>query len=139
MVRLLGEFVRCESPSGDKAAVDSLGRKVAAEWRRRGAGIRILHQAKCGDHLRVEIKPDGGRASAVPAVAGQIAIIGHLDTVYPLGTLERTPFRVTGGRAWGPGTFDMKAGLVIALFAVDALRAVGLPPSKRIVFLWNSD
>src|ERR1700684_469608 len=66
-------------------------------------------------------------------------IMGHLDTVYPLGTLARTPFRVRGGRAWGPGTFDMKGGLVLALFAVDALQVCGIQANKRFVFLWTSD
>ena len=47
-------------------------------------------------------------------------MLGHLDTVYPIGTIAKMPFRVAGGRAWGPGTFDMKGGLVLALAAVDA-------------------
>ena len=66
-------------------------------------------------------------------------VLGHLDTVYPLGRFEKNPFRVSGGRAWGPGTFDMKGGLVLAMFAVDALRALGVAPAKRLVFLWTSD
>jgi glutamate carboxypeptidase len=66
-------------------------------------------------------------------------VLGHLDTVYPLGTLAKMPFRVARGRAWGPGTFDMKGGLVLALFAVDALRALEIQPKKRFVFLWTSD
>jgi glutamate carboxypeptidase len=59
--------------------------------------------------------------------------------VYPLGTLAKMPFRVGQGRAWGPGTFDMKGGIVLALHAVDALRALGIQPTKRFVFLWTSD
>ena len=55
MVRLLGRFVRCESPSGDKAAVDRFGAMVASEWRRRGARVKILAQRMRGNHLRVEI------------------------------------------------------------------------------------
>lgn len=133
MVRLLGKFVRTESPSHDKTAVDRLGRIVAAEWRKRGAAVRVLRQPKCGNQLRVEIFLGEGRPQ------GQILILGHLDTVYPLGTLARMPFRIARGRAWGPGAFDMKSGLVLALFAVDALRAAGLRPSKRLVFFWNSD
>jgi glutamate carboxypeptidase len=62
-----------------------------------------------------------------------------LDTVYDLGTLTRMPFRLSRGRAFGPGTFDMKGGLVIALSAVDALVGTGRVPQKRIVFLWTSD
>jgi glutamate carboxypeptidase len=59
--------------------------------------------------------------------------------VYALGTLARMPFRLSRGRAYGPGTFDMKGGLVIALSAVDALTGTGRVPQKRVVFLWTSD
>jgi glutamate carboxypeptidase len=133
MVRLLARFVRCESPSRDKTAVDRFGKIVAAESRKRGAKIRFLRQRSRGDHLRAEIWMGKGRP------AGQILVLGHLDTVYPLGTLRRVPFRVAGGRAWGPGTFDMKGGIVLALAAVVALRAARISPSKRLVFLWTSD
>jgi len=70
---------------------------------------------------------------------GQILVLGHLDTVYERGTLARMPFRVEHGRAWGPGTFDMKGGLVQALFAADALRSSAVAPQKRLVFLWTAD
>lgn len=133
MVRLLGRFVACESPSHDKSAVDAMGGLVANEWRRREAKVQILRQAKRGNHVRAEMSLGGG------ATAGQILILGHLDTVYPLGTLAKMPFRISGGRAWGAGTFDMKAGLVMALFAVDALKAARMWPRKRLVFLWTSD
>jgi len=133
MVRLLRQFVRCESPSHDKPAVDQMARLVANQWRTRGAKVRILAERTRGDHVRAEIFWGAGRPT------GQILVLGHLDTVYPLGTLRQTPFRISKGRAWGPGTFDMKAGLVLALAAVDALQSVRLGPSKRLVFFWNSD
>jgi glutamate carboxypeptidase len=133
IVQLLGRFVRCESPSHHKAAVDRFGRIVAGEWRRRGAKVRVIRQKTRGNHVRAEIWLGNGRP------AGQILILGHLDTVYPPGTLTKMPFRVAGGKAWGPGTFDMKAGLAIALAAVDGLRAAGMRPRKRLVFFWNSD
>lgn len=133
MVRLLGRFVRAESPSLDKAAVDRFGRMVAAEWKRRGARVVVLRQRRRGVHIRAEWNP-GGRRSR-----GQILVLGHLDTVYEAGTIRRTPFRISRGRAWGPGTFDMKGGLVIGLYAVDALAAPGRLPEKRVVFLWTSD
>jgi glutamate carboxypeptidase len=133
MVRLLGEFVRCESFSYEKKAVDAFGAMVAREWKRRGAAVRVLRNRQRGDNLRLEI-----RASAAGA-AGQILVIGHLDTVYPMGTIAKSPFRVSGGRASGPGTFDMKGGIVLALFAVDALRALSVPLRKNLVFLWTSD
>jgi glutamate carboxypeptidase len=133
MARLLGQFARAESPSLDKKAVDRFGRMVAAEWRRRGAIVTLLRQRERGDHLRAEWTPRGSRAK------GQILVLGHLDTVYSLGTLGRMPFRLSRGRAYGPGVFDMKGGLVIALYAIDALAESGLAPQKRIVFLWTSD
>src|SRR5579862_8245919 len=133
MVRLLGRFVRCESPSGDKRAVDRFGAMVVREWRRRGASVKILRQRLRGNHLRIEWPRATGKSD------GQILVLGHLDTVYPIGTIAKMPFRVRGGRAWGPGTFDMKGGLVMALAAVDALRSVGVRPRKRVVFLWTSD
>jgi glutamate carboxypeptidase len=133
MVRLLGKFVACESPSHEKAAVDAMGASVAQEWRRRGAKVQILRQAKRGNHVRAEMWLGEGKPE------GQILVLGHLDTVYALGTLVKMPFRVSGGRAWGPGSFDMKSGLVLALFAIDALKAAGIRTSKRFVFLWTSD
>jgi glutamate carboxypeptidase len=133
MVQLLGQFARAESPSLDREAVNRFGRMVAAEWRRRGASVTLLRQRERGDHLRVEWTPQGNRAK------GQILVLGHLDTVYGLGTLGRMAFRLSRGRAYGPGVFDMKGGLVIALYAVDALAEAGLAPQKRIVFLWTSD
>ena len=144
MVRLLGRFVRCESPSGDKAAVDRFGAMVAREWRRRGAVVKILRQRLRGDHLRVEMAAEARRDSrrrdgSADRDYGQILVLGHLDTVYPIGTIAKMPFRVRGGRAWGPGAFDMKGGLVLVLAAVDALWAVGMRPRKRLVFLWTSD
>jgi glutamate carboxypeptidase len=133
MVRMLGQFVRCESPSHQKAAVDRLGKRLASEWRRRGAKVSVLRDKTRGDSVRAEIWLGDGRPR------GQVMVLGHLDTVYPLGTLATMPFRVEGGRAFGPGTFDMKAGLVLALSAIDALRALRLRPKKRFVFFWNSD
>ena len=133
MMRLLGQFVREESPSFDKAAVDRFGRIVATEWKKRGAGVTLLRQRERGDLVRAEWRPRGKGNSA------QILVLGHLDTVYEIGTITRMPFRVSRGRAWGPGAFDMKGGLVIALYAMDALGAIGCMPEKRIVFLWTSD
>ena len=133
MTGLLGRFVRAESSSFDKAAVDRFGHIVASEWKKRGATVTLLSQRERGDHVRAEWRPRGNRATP------QILVLGHLDTVYNAGTITRMPFRVSQGRAWGPGTFDMKGGLVFALYAMDALAAAGCLPEKRVVFLWTSD
>jgi glutamate carboxypeptidase len=133
MLRLLGRFVRAESPSDDKNAVDIFGRIVAAEWRKRGARVRILKQKERGNHLLVTLWRGPGRP------AGRILLLGHLDTVYDQGALVAMPFKVARGRAWGPATFDMKGGLVLALAAVDALSRAGVRPRNEIACLWTSD
>jgi glutamate carboxypeptidase len=139
MTRTLERFVRAESPSTNKRALDQFARIVAAEWRRRGANVRIVRQSAAGDHVRVEWRAASPREAVSADNSAPILVLGHLDTVYEIGTLAKTPFRVRGGRAIGPGTFDMKSGLAIALFAVDALRALKLRPRRPIVFLWTSD
>jgi len=132
MVRLIGCFVRSESPSTSKAAVDRFGRMVAAEWTGRGARVAVLRQRDCGNHLRVTWP--GREKQQRP-----ILVLGHLDTVYALGTLAGMPFHLARGRAFGPGTFDMKGGLVLALFAADALLRADCPPRRPVIFLWTSD
>jgi glutamate carboxypeptidase len=117
-----------------KPAVDRFGRLLAAEWRRRGAAVTVLRQRQAGDHVRA-VWP----AEKAPHRRGQILVLGHLDTVYELGTLRTMPFRLSRGRAFGPGAFDMKGGLVIALFAAEALRRARLQPARSVVFLWTSD
>jgi len=133
MSGLLARFVRAESPSFDKKAVDNFGRIVAAEWRKRGARVRFLKQKERGDHLLVRLWRGPGRPE------GRILLLGHLDTVYDKGALAQTPFRIARGRAWGPGTFDMKGGLVLALAAVDTLARARIRPRKEIACLWTSD
>jgi glutamate carboxypeptidase len=139
MLRLLKRFVRCESPTDSKSAVDNFGRMVAAEWRKRGAQVRSLPREREGNHLRVTWPARRVRPNQNMGRANQILVLGHLDTVYPLGTIANMPFRASGGRAFGPGVFDMKGGLVIALLAVEALARADRLPRRRIVFLWTSD
>jgi glutamate carboxypeptidase len=137
MVRLLKRFVMCESPTDSKAAVDVFGRIVAEEWRKRGAKVETVRQKQAGNHIHASWPDKPSRPAH--SKAKQILVLGHLDTVYEIGTLKKMPFTVKGGRAFGPGVFDMKAGLVIALSAVDALASVNWLPHRRIVFVWTSD
>lgn len=133
MLRVLRRFVTSESPSLEKAAADRCCAVVAKEWRKSGAQVERIPQKHRGDHLRVTFAPDNSRR------AGQLFVLGHYDTVYSTGTLKDMPFRISGGKAYGPGIFDMKAGIVQALFAVQALRQIKLNLQKQIVFLWTSD
>jgi glutamate carboxypeptidase len=133
MIAMLRRFVFAESPSTDKASADRCCTLLATEWRKQGVRVeRITHKLR-GDLLRMSWWPQKARPD------GQLLVLGHYDTVYARGTLAKMPFRVTGGKAYGPGAFDMKAGIVQALFALQALQRTGEPRSKKIVFLWTSD
>jgi|SRR6266481_4302537 len=117
MLQMLQRIVEMESPSDDKAAVDRLGKVLAGEFEASGCKVRFHRTAEAGDHLQAEFP---GRDSQKP-----VMLLGHFDTVWPLGTLEKMPFRIAEGRAFGPGTFDMKAGIVMMLFALRALKNSG--------------
>jgi glutamate carboxypeptidase len=133
MLRTLRRFVTSESPSLEKPAADRCCIILATHWRKSGAQVERVLQKHRGDHLRVTLTPDKSRP------AGQLLVLGHYDTVYSTGTLRGMPFRISGGKAYGPGIFDMKAGIVQALFALQALQQTKLRPKKQIVFLWTSD
>ncbi len=133
MLTVLRQFVNAESPSLEKAAADHCCGIIAEEWWKRDARVERMEQKHRGDHLRVLYAPDRSQP------AGQLTVLGHYDTVYSRGALAKMPFRISGGQAYGPGTFDMKAGIVQALFALQALQQTKFALRKRIVFLWTSD
>jgi glutamate carboxypeptidase len=133
MLKTLKAFVSAESPSTEKAAADRCAGVIAGTWKKRGLKVELLEQKHRGAHLRITYgRPHQGRR-------GQLLVLGHYDTVYALGTLHSMPFRVSRGRVFGPGVFDMKAGIVQALFALDLLLQLDAAPAKKIVFLWTSD
>jgi glutamate carboxypeptidase len=115
MLEVLRRMVELESPSDNKAAVDQLGKALAAEFSSVGAKTKLHSQAASGDHLQAWF-PDTPDKKP-------ILLLGHFDTVWPLGTLKSMPFRMEGGRAFGPGVYDMKAGITMMLFALRALRS----------------
>jgi glutamate carboxypeptidase len=133
MLATLRRFVTAESPSLEKAAADRCCAIIAEHWNEHGARVERIAQKHRGDLLRIAY------ASKEPRPKGQLLVLGHYDTVYSTGTLARMPFRVAGGKAYGPGTFDMKAGIVQALFALEALQQSEISLPKRLVFLWTSD
>ncbi len=114
MLAALRELVEIESPSSDKAAVDRLGKVLAAKFAEAGGKVQFHRAERYGDHLQVDF---AGERSGKP-----ILLLGHFDTVWALGTLTQMPFRVCDGRAFGPGAYDMKAGIVMMLFALRALQ-----------------
>lgn len=129
MVADLTRLVELESPSDDKAAIDRLGAALADDLRGLAASVDLLPQTAAGDHLRARWG-DG---------PGGVLLLCHMDTVWPLGTLAHMPVRVEDGRFHGPGAFDMKGGIVNALWAMRALHALDLRPEGRVTLLITSD
>ena len=108
------QLVEIESPSDDKCAVDRCVETAGEMAADLGGRIRRHRQRRAGDVLEARFGP--GRRGAV-------MLLGHLDTVWPVGTLRKMPFRVAAGRVWGPGTLDMKAGVAMALTAIEVLQS----------------
>jgi glutamate carboxypeptidase len=126
---VIEDLVRLESPSSDKAALDRVSAEIARLFVDIGARVTALPQERTGDHLRVEIG-DG---------AEQVLLLGHFDTVWPVGQIETMPVRREGGRLYGPGAYDMKSGIAIALVASRILIDQGRLPGHRVAMVWTSD
>ena len=107
------QLVTLESPSDVKAAVDRVGTVLASRFEQLGGKVRIHPEEKFGNHLQVDFQGESGQKPFL--------LLGHMDTVYPVGTILKMPFRSSKGRAWGPGVFDMKAGIALALHVLEAL------------------
>ena len=120
-------LVRLESPSTDKAAVDRCGATLAQMLETVGAHVARIPQTARGDHIRAEF---GGGPR-------QVLLLGHFDTVWDVGQLERMPLREENGRLFGPGVYDMKASIAVAMLAVRAAAAAG--PTPKVVMLWTTD
>lgn len=126
MLAVLKQAVELESPSDDKSAIDRLGAYLKQQFEAAGGTVQFVTQKDAGDHLKAEFAGEGGKP---------VLLLGHFDTVWPLGTLQKMPFRVTDGRAFGPGVYDMKAGIIMMIFALRALRESGASHRPVIVVL----
>jgi glutamate carboxypeptidase len=129
---MIRSFVECESPSDDAAAVNRFG-ELVADTVASYARVKRYPGGRFGKHLVCEFDLPGRRKQ------GQILALGHLDTVWPMGTLRQMPFRAADGRLWGPGVLDMKAGIAFLLTAVRTLRELDLPVARKVVLQLNSD
>ena len=138
MLEQLEAVVSIESPSEDKTAVDRASRLVAGWFEGLGGKIRWHRQKKFGDLLEVRLGAVGRRSNA-GGRGKPILLLGHLDTVWPTGTLAKMPFRVAKGKAFGPGVYDMKAGVVMALHAIAMLRERQAQPMPVVVLLVSDE
>src|SRR5947208_2841416 len=129
-LEFLEKMVALESPSFDKPLVDDFVRVVGKRFAGMGAEVEFVSAEKFGDNLIARLP---GRSSE------RVLLLGHTDTVWPAGEIARRPFKIAGGRAFGPGVFDMKAGILLISMAIAALQKAngGLP--KTVTVLLVSD
>jgi glutamate carboxypeptidase len=132
----LKTLVETESPSHDKPAVDRVGALVAGEARRLGAQVEIISNKDAGDHVLARFPSSKGIGDKGEGEK-PILLLCHMDTVFPLGTLARTPYREAEGKIFGPGVLDMKAGIVIGLAAIENALKRGM--SQPVMLLCTSD
>jgi glutamate carboxypeptidase len=130
MINLLQSLVEQESPSDDPASINLANALVAKTALSFGRTAKTHKQKRFGDILELRFGPTRSRQKP-------LLLLGHLDTVWPLGTLKTMPFREANGRLWGPGVLDMKAGVVMALTALNALHKLNL--ARPVTLLLNSD
>ena len=129
----LRAWVECESPTYDAASVNRLMDLVSRTLIVAGARVeRVAGRMGFGDCVRASFP------HPTPNVPG-ILVMGHLDTVHPIGTLASLPFRREGNRAWGPGILDMKGGNYLSLEAIRQLQRAGIPTKLPITVLLTSD
>lgn len=143
---LLRQAVEMETPTYSRPDIDRLAGFLAREFRRHGANVLMLDNPSTGAALVAEFW--GNARTAVRRGSNRhdraesqrpILLLGHLDTVWPRRTLGRMPFRIRGGRAYGPGILDMKSGIVLGLAAIRALQAIGIEPPGPVRFFLNPE
>lgn len=134
-VELLRWLVEQESMSRVANATASIAENFGSKLADIGADVQLLRDSKVGASILARF----GTGDPESDQNDQLLLIGHIDTVWPIGTLSKRPFRIEGDRAYGPGTFDMKAGLTISAFAMRALKELGRKPKRPVTFLFTCD
>jgi glutamate carboxypeptidase len=133
MINLLKDLVQRESPTSDKKAVDACSSYLIDQFKKIGVKTRKFPQKEVGDFHLVEYP-----AKENKSLEGQILVLTHIDTVWPVGKIKKMPFYVSGEKVLGPGVLDMKAGLVLSYFALKTLNELNIRPQKKIAIFINS-
>jgi len=132
MVATIREFVEIESPSDNKLAADRMGALLAGRFQALAGQARVHRSEEYADSIQINF---AGRNAAKP-----VLLLGHFDTVYPVGTLASMPCRVEAGRMYGPGVLDMKSGIALMFYAIEALKVWnGALPRPVTVFLVSDE
>ncbi|MGH7505366.1 MAG: M20 family metallopeptidase [Longimicrobiales bacterium] len=128
----VGRYVEQETPSGSADAVNALSLVIESELAAAGAHVESFDVPGFGRNLRARF---AGREQGVDPVV----VLGHIDTVHPIGTLETQPFARLDGRVSGPGIYDMKTGVALFVEALGLLHARGTGPRRPVTFLVTCD
>ena len=135
MVNTVRELVEIESPSDNKPAVDGIAAFLAPKFEALGGRTQLHRSNDLGDSLQIDFGSHSGSTNSNP-----VLLLGHYDTVYPLGTLANMPCRIENGRLRGPGVLDMKSGIALMLHAIEALYTWhGELPRPVTVFLVSDE
>jgi glutamate carboxypeptidase len=130
-------------PAAARPPSPARGEGLSGPIPRERGGFSCTHPTGSGGSVERVANPDGGDHVLMRFFDGQpgkpALVLGHFDTVWPVGTLASMPFRIEDGRAYGPGSFDMKASLVLVEFAVQAMSELGMSPPRPVVVLFTSD
>ena len=137
LLALAEKLVRAESPSDTKAAVDACGEIVLAHARTLGARVKLHKQRAHGNVIELRFGPKA------KSPADRTLLLGHIDTVWPIGTLKTMPCKIAPdaagqSRLWGPGTLDMKVGVAMAFTAIEMLEEADLL-NQEVILLLNTD
>lgn len=133
MVNLLKELVHLESPSNNRKAVNKCTAYLAQVLRKNGAKVTRFPQENIGDLYLAEYPAKRSKDRLE-----QILLLTHIDTVWPVGKIEGMPFYLSGKNLYGPGVLDMKAGVVVAAYALKTMNDLNIIPDKRIALFINS-
>lgn len=132
MIELLRHVVNIDTGTGHTAGLNEVAAVLRRELAESGVGATII-DAPGGGHVLGRRRPASGVGQA------HTLVVGHMDTVFPPGTVAERPLRIEGRRAYGPGVEDMKSGLVAAVFAARALTSLDLWPGHEVTFFFNAD
>jgi glutamate carboxypeptidase len=127
-------LVEQESMSREADATRRIATKLGESLASMGGSVELLDDPRYGSTLRARFNHYTDESQD-----GQLLVVGHLDTVWPIGTLAARPFRIEDDRAYGPGIFDMKSGVMIAAYAVRAIRDLGRATRRRTTLLMTCD
>ena len=134
MLDRVREYVVQETPTSDKPRLDAFAQELVVRFQQLGADVDIIPVQERGKHVRARFSAGPGADQSEPAL-----ILCHFDTVWPVGSLESHPFRVEEGKAYGPGVFDMQSSLVLAEYALRAVRDLQLALPRPVTVLMTSD